>query len=286
MTAADSVDDDGAAYCARQVRALDPDRFVCTQFAPAPPRAAIMALLAFDIELAGVRERVSEPLIGQIRLQWWRDALDSIIAGTPPQQPVAAALARVIDAYRLEREPLERMIDAREFDLGEQPPDDLAALAAYAEATAGSLTASMLACLGCADNPAAIAAGREVALAWAFTGIARSVGVHAAARRVFLPATWLRESGLTPHDLFAGRKPDRAAEAAKRLAEAARAHLAAARRFTPDVPRRALPALLPAALAGLHLRALARNRYRPGPAVPLGLSRPIRLLWSAARGKY
>src|SRR5512143_2738782 len=80
------------AYCAEQVRRYDIDRFLCTLFAPPAEREALWSIYAFNLELARIRESVSQPLLGHIRLRWWMDTLDAVCDGRPPNHPVALAL--------------------------------------------------------------------------------------------------------------------------------------------------------------------------------------------------
>jgi phytoene synthase len=64
---------DAFAHCEALLRAADKDRFLTTLFAPAEHRNALIALYAFNVEIARVREVVREALAGEIRLQWWSD---------------------------------------------------------------------------------------------------------------------------------------------------------------------------------------------------------------------
>src|SRR5258708_31734671 len=90
--------DDPTQYCAQQGRRFAHDRYLCTMFAREPVQARLFALYAFNVEIARVREIVSEPVIGQMRLQWWRDAITEFAAGTVRDHPVAQALARALAA--------------------------------------------------------------------------------------------------------------------------------------------------------------------------------------------
>src|SRR5215468_2730422 len=106
---------DEFAHCEALVRASDKDRFLSALFAPAEHRGALYALYAFNLEVARVRELVKEPLAGEIRLQWWREA---ITGGRPLEvsgHPVASALVEVVGRYGLPFEPFEELIEARRF---------------------------------------------------------------------------------------------------------------------------------------------------------------------------
>lgn len=239
------------------VRRHDPARYQTALFAPADRREALFALYAFNWEIARVRESVSEPMLGQIRLQWWREALAAAYAGELPRRhEVAVPLAAVIADHGLSRVHFDRLIDARERDLAVWQPDDLAALEAFAEDTSATLVYLALQVLGACDA-ASMAAGREIGIAYALIGLLRMVPSHAAAGRCYIPREIAERSGLDPGDLAARRATPALRAAVDAIAATAASRLDAARRRQADVPRRALPALLPAIVAG---RGLARLR--------------------------
>ncbi|HEX4181876.1 MAG TPA: squalene/phytoene synthase family protein [Caulobacteraceae bacterium] len=153
------------------VRRADPDRWLASRFISDPTvRADVIALYAFNHELARVGETVHEPLMGEIRLTWWREALDEIFAGRSVRRhPVAEALEAAVRRRGLARAPLEALVEARFSDL---EPDALAlepALEAYVDGTAGALMAVAV----------AVAAGveahglRPAARAWGLAGLLR-----------------------------------------------------------------------------------------------------------------
>ncbi len=273
------------SYVAEQVRRLDRERFLSALFAPPDRREALFALYAFNLELARIREQVSEPMMGHIRLQWWRDKLASIAAGMPVDgHPVAEPLSAAVRERGLDLARLERLIDARERDLDDAPPADLAALEAYAADTGGVLTQLALDVLG-VDAPAAQDAALAVGSAWALVGLLRAAPFHAAAGRVYLPQDLLDAHGIGRDALLAGKAE--LAPAARKVAERAAGHLAAARRLRPGVPRRAVPALLPARSADLYLRALARRGWEPfAPGWAETRPRPLRFALAALAGRY
>src|SRR3984893_8593759 len=115
---------------------LHPARKQQVQFARAARREALFALYAFNYEIARVRESVTEPMLGQIRLQWWRENIAAAFEGGPVRPPpVAEAPTTVIRDLRLSRDHFDRLIDGRETDLGDEPPASLGALEDYAEST-------------------------------------------------------------------------------------------------------------------------------------------------------
>jgi phytoene synthase len=270
---------------AEQVRRLDRDRFVTTLFAPVERREALFGLYAFNIEVAQIREMVREPLLGRIRLQWWRDSLEELHAGRVVAHPVAQALSQAFTQFSLSRAPFDALLRTRERDMQAEPPDDLAALEAYAEGTAGAVAILGLEILGVRD-PDALAAARSVGIAWGLTGLLRAVPFHAAAGRSYLPASLLADQGLSPYDVLASRNVPELVAVARTLAGAARDHLDAARRRKRHIPRQALPGLLTAPLAERYLGALAKSGFNlfdrtwstPRP-------QPLRLGWAMLRGR-
>jgi phytoene synthase len=253
------------SFCADQARRLDRDRFLCALFAPEERREALFALLAFNAEVARVRESVSEPLLGSVRLQWWRETIAAIYGGVPPAHMVATELAGAIRTYGLSRDYFERLLDAREFDLTDAVPEDLPALLAYAEATSAGLNMLFLEVLetGEGSRAAAEEAGRDVGIAWALAGLLRAVPFHAKAGRLYLPKSLLNREGVTKSDVFAGRAPSGLAAVVHEIVDVGRRHLARARGRERSAPGWARPALLPGVLASSYLSGIERVGYNP-----------------------
>jgi phytoene synthase len=253
------------------VRRRDPDRYRTALFAPAERREALFALYAFNTEVARVRDSVTQPMLGQIRLQWWREIVDAAYAGAAPRQhEVATPFAAVIGNFRLSRAPIDRLIDAREHDLDDTPPATLAALLEYAEATSAALVRLALAILG-VEDPAADTTAHEVGIAYALAGLVRAMPFHARAGRCYIPADLAAAAGLDPRDYAGLHGTDVLRGAVVPLSEAATAHLASARCRRAAVPRAALPALLPAIVAERALSRLRRaggNPFDPRVAAP------------------
>lgn len=105
------------------IRRVDPDRWLSSRFiTDIAARADVIALYAFDHELARAPQVASNALLGEIRLTWWREALDEIFDGRPVRRhPTAQALAAVVERRGLGREGLETMIDARYRELDPAP---------------------------------------------------------------------------------------------------------------------------------------------------------------------
>ena len=269
-------------------RATDYDRYLSALFAPAARREALFALVAFNHEIARIPEAVSEPMLGRIRLQWWREVVEAAYADAPTRRhEVAVPLAEAIRACSLDRALLDRLLDAREDDLEPDGPPDLAALEGYAGATGGALTALMLQACG-TDRGRALEAAQQVGTAWALVGTLRAAPRSAAQGRVTLPADLLARVGIAADDLRAGRAFDRFAGVAEPVAHRAQALLGAARQARQAVPRQGRGVLLIARLADLYLARLRRAAWDPrDPGLDVGLLRKqTAMLAGALSGRF
>ena len=263
--------DSDTTYPAEDLRRSDPDRYLTAMFAPPPYRDYLFTLYAFNVEIAKIREVVSEPMLGEIRLQWWRDVIEEIYGGTVRRHAVAAALRDVVAAKRLSRRYFDGLIDARANDLSDEPPATMAALVDYADGTSANLVALALEALDARDDHVA-AIGREFGIAWALAGLIRAIPVHARARRIYLPRIVMERHGLQSRDLLELRSSDALRATVRDIAGEAAAHLRTARQGRAEVPQgrgaggavRPTRGNLPSAIAQGRLRsfryaALAAN---------------------------
>jgi len=251
--------DAARTYCFELVRQADKDRFLAALFAPEALQPPLMALYAFSIEIARIRDMVSEPKLGEIRLVWWRDTIASLYAGTSGGHPVAQALAPAIKEAALPQQTFLALIEARQFDLYDDPMPTMGDLEGYLGETSSviiQLAAMILA--GRDAAPLAEAAGLA-GVAYGLTGLLRSLPIHRARGQCYVPKDLLAKHGMTPAGWLAARDGQRSAmvvsdlcdHAAKRLAEA---RIAAARGGLGAT----LPAYLPASLAELYLARLRK----------------------------
>jgi NADH dehydrogenase [ubiquinone] 1 alpha subcomplex assembly factor 6 len=270
------------------VRDQDRERFLTTLFAPAEHRSTILALVAFNYEIARTAEVVSEPVLGRIRLQWWREALDAAYGSGPVRaHEVVRPLTHAIRRYGLSRVHFEQMLLARERDLMDEPPATIADLETYAADTAGRLRLLVLEALRVSEQQAKDAA-REVGIAYALSGLLRAIPFHARAKRRYLPDSLMQEIGVSERDLYELRATPTLAKAVHHLAEQAAAHLVAARAQRGAISRAALPALLEGVLASRHLRRLARVDYNVfDRSLARPQATPVLPLWLAMqRGRF
>src|ERR1700722_17243035 len=272
---------DAFAYCAELVRTADRDRFLSTLFAPAEHRGALHALYAFNVEVARVREVAREPLPGEIRLQWWSEVLRGERAEEASAHPVPSALFAVIERHRLAATKLPALIDARCFELYDDPMARLADLEAYARKTSSALIALAAQILAGGEAEAIDAVAEPAGIAYAIAGLLRAFPLHASRHPLYLPLEIIERHGVDPQGIFAGRLPDGLRAAFAELQDVARQYLFVAHQNMSKLSPAALPAFLPVALVRPALDRLARC----DPFAPAELS-PWRrqwLIWRAAR---
>jgi phytoene synthase len=256
---------DGISAVGTLLRQHDRDRYRTALFAPTARREALFALYAFNYEIARVRESVTQPMLGQIRLQWWREIIAAAYSGAPARQHIVAApLAAIIREHSLSRELFDHLIDAREQDLADDPPPTLTALEGYAEASSASLVGLALQILGFAERGDGLrVAAHHVGIAYALAGLLRALPFHARAGRCYIPRDIALRNGFDPHDYARLQPGPGLRQATAMLAETADDHLRLARERRADVPPAALPALLPAVVADRALVRLRRAAWNP-----------------------
>ena len=232
-------------------------------FAPAARREALFALYAFNYEIARVRERVTQPTLGRIRLEWWRENIAAAFGGEPIRHHIVLEpLTAAIREMALTRGHFDRLIEARDSELDEEAPASLTALEDYAEAVSARLVYLALEILGVRD-PAASRAGLHVGIAYALAGLLRAMPYQARAGRWVVPIDIAARAGLEDDDYRVLRSTAALRAATAEIAAAALRHLELARAHPQAIPRSALPALLPAVVAARSLTQLKRAGYDP-----------------------
>jgi 15-cis-phytoene synthase len=242
---------------AATVRRVDPDRYFSSLFAPEPARTHLMTLYAFNHEVARVAETVRQPMMGEIRLEWWRETLEGARNDTPRNHIVAQALAELLRAHPLPAELFEEILGARRFDSTSEMFADWTAAENYCDATSGNLMRLAAAILGGENEVPA----REAGIAYAMTGFIRALPFHAARHKVYLPQDLLGAVGLSPDEIMAGAFDVKLKAAISQTAQKARGHYLAAR--GQNISRELLPAFLPASLVPLYLRRAQRRAFKP-----------------------
>ena len=277
-----------AATVRRMAREADPDRAIAALFAPTAVRDDLLALVALNGELARIANQVSEPGLGAIRLQWWRDALVRAEEGEATGHPVADAFGAVLARRKLSRERIGNLIDARSFDIGETVMPDTQTLNAYLFDTAGGLFALSAEIAGAeGENRGLIA--QAAGQAYGLVRVMRSLPVLAAKGRTYLAADALERAGTTPQDLFAGRSGPGLSGLLAGMREESRAALSEARFHLhgegmkgTGLDEAGRTAFLPLALVEPYLNALAKVK---DPLRDIARINPLSRLWYLMRAR-
>ncbi len=282
-----AISTDGADLCLATLRDTDRDRYLACLLSPQEKRGALAALYALNAEIARVRDVVREPLPGEIRLQWWRDLIEGKAQGDSGGNPVAVGLLQAVERYCLPRQTLIDMIEARIFDLYDDPLPDRNTLEGYAGETASALIQLASLVLDADAAARSAEAAGHAGVGQAIAGLLLLMPAHLRRHQVYLPMDILSATGLDRETFLEGGDKMRIGAAIEAFAGLGLEHLAKARQ-EPRVPSSVFPAFLPAALAEPVLRRAARM---PSSALNAGLHQPqwrrqLRLLKASATGRF
>ena len=279
MPAPAALSDEAAV--ATLLREQDPDRALTTLFAPPEARDGLQALYAFSGEIARVRELVSDPLPGEMRFQWWRDLLAGSARGAAEAHPVAAQLLLTLERFRLPRQPLLDLIEARTFDLYDDPMPTVTDLVGSCGETASALIRLGALVLADGRDPGGAEAAGHAGVAYAVTGLLRAYPWHAQRSQLYLPADLMARHGLTRDAALSGIPGPALLAVLADLRALARHHLAETRARIGGVVPAIAPAFLPVALVEPLLARMERPDYDPFRTI-IGLP-PWRRLWTVWR---
>jgi len=272
---------DNAAYCAELVRTHDFARYAATLFLPAASRRPVLALYAFNVELSRIRDHITQPLPGEVRLQWWRDLIESEARGSAEANPVAAELLVAIGQHDLPREQLSRFVDARVFDLYDDPMPSLDVLERYCGDTASRLFALTARILGEVSEEVEHVA-HHAGIAQGLADVIAALPVHASRGQLYLPLDVLEQSGAEEADILAGRATPALQAAIDRLIGEAQSQLDSASDLLCSIPEHAARAFIPLALVQRGLQRFGADPFAPSPQSHL---RVLWTLWRASRAR-
>ena len=273
-----------AAFCAELVRNQDFESYAATLFAPLRCRRALLALYAFNVEIAKVRQQITQPLAGEVRLQWWTDVLSGEGHGGVEGNPVAAELLLAIRDHGLPVERLSRLIEAHQFDLYNDPMPDMAVLEQYLDDTSCAVFSLAARVVG-HETDAMDHLARDAGLAHGIAQVIARLGFDASRRQSFVPLQLLEQHGVDPEKMFAGQDTPALRAALRALAEDARSHLKNAMAMLPDVPPDSRTVYLSLAMVRRALNAQARADNDPFMPRPASRLRILWTLWRASRAR-
>lgn len=249
------------SYCAELVRTHDHDRFLSALFAPAAMRENLWALYAFNIEITRIADLVSEPLLGEIRLQWWREGIEAVYAGQAARaHPVLQALAQTIQTCELPYEAFERLIDAHDADFTAIPHPTMQALEDYIDATSSGLLRLATAVTGASAQDSVLS---HAGMALGLTALLRNFARHLTRGHISLPTSVMQAGDLSPESILRRQDGPELRLVLWHITDKAAQHLAAAQRALPRPARQILPALLPVSLTSMYLRQMHSPAFAP-----------------------
>jgi phytoene synthase len=276
------TDRKSAGFCADLVRAHDFPRYASTLFVPAPQRRGLLAVYAFNVEISRVREQVSQPLPGEIRLQWWTDMLAGAGHGGVEGNPVAAELLLAIRNWHLPVERLSRLIDEHQFDLYNDPMPTMAALESYINDTSSALF-SLAACIAGQPSDEIEHLSRHAGFALGMAQVMAAFPLDASRRQLFVPLQVLESHGSGAEEVFAGKETPKLRAGLDQLMIEARGHLKTAFSLLAAVPPQVRPVFLPLALVARDLRQMSRADNDPFALHTPSRLRTLWTLWRASR---
>lgn len=282
----DSHNDLDAAYsaCRDLVRALDFERFVATLFAPSEAQPHLFALYAFSAEIARVRDAISEPLPGEIRHQWWREVLSCGQKADRAGNPVAMAICDTMQRFRLPPEPFLALIEARSFDLYDDPMPTWCDLEGYCGETCSALFRLASLVLAKGEEPGGADICGYAGVAYALTGLLRAFPLHACRQQCYVPHEVLIACAVTMDEIFEGKDSDRLHASLAALRQRARGHLERYRAGFPQLDHRIRSAFLPMAMVEPSLRKMERADYHPFNT-PITCS-PLATFWHIGKARW
>ncbi|MDE1994535.1 MAG: phytoene/squalene synthase family protein [Rhizobiaceae bacterium] len=273
--------------CLATLRDTDRDRYLACLLAPEDKRGALASLYAFNAELARIRDLVHEPLPGEVRMQYWRDLLEGQAHGSSAANPIAAELLATIEQHRLPRQTLIDMIDARIFDLYDDPMETRGTLEGYAGETASALIQLASLILSPEEARGSAEAAGHAGVAQAIAGMLLLMPLHRRRGQVYLPLEILTATGLDRDAFLAGKDAPRISAAIDAFAGLGREHLSKARAAVNVAPA-VFPAFLPVVLAEPVLKraqALGARLFDQSMAQPQW-RRQMRMAFAASRKRF
>jgi len=283
MSSADG-DSGSADFCAELVRAHDFVRYASTLFVPAAQRRALLAVYAFNVEISRVREQVSQPLPGEVRLQWWTDMLAGMEHGGVEGNPVAAELLLAVRSWRLPVERLSRLIDEHQFDLYNDPMPTMAALEGYINETSSALF-SLGAGIAGQQSDEIEHLARHAGLAQGMAQVMAALPLDASRRQLFVPLQLLESHGSGMEEVFAGKQTPKLRAALDQLISEAQVHLKTAFALLANAPPEVRPVFLPLALVRRDLERMSRADSDPFMPRVHSRFRTLWTLWRASRSR-
>ncbi|MEZ5758850.1 MAG: phytoene/squalene synthase family protein [Emcibacteraceae bacterium] len=249
-------------YCAKQVKKYDYDRFLITLFAKADIREDLFALYSFNHEVAKIREAVSEPMLGEIRLQWWREAIEGIVAGNPRNHEVVLPLSDAFHRHGLSADSFISIIDARSADIYDENPNTIADFEKYLGATSGNLMKLAGQICGEQDEHT-LSLCYDLGMVWGLIGTIRALRFQLAQGKLSLPQDIMHQFEVRKSDLMALEGNENIKRLIQGLHQSATNYLNQIAKDKKSINKDVRPLFLLSALSRSYLNMIRRAGYDP-----------------------
>uniref|UniRef100_T1IUF8 NADH dehydrogenase (ubiquinone) complex I, assembly factor 6 n=1 Tax=Strigamia maritima TaxID=126957 RepID=T1IUF8_STRMM len=247
-------------YCMDLVRRYDFENFLCSLLLPSNIRSTAFAIRAFNIEIAQVRDVVTNRDIGRMRMQFWRDALENIYKDNPPQQPVALELHRVLRKDKLTKRWFNRMIDCRETYLNDRGFENVQLMEDYGENSVASVHYLILESAGI-KNIHADHVASHLGKSQGIMVTIRGTPFNVSRNRVYLPMDLMIKHGVSQEDILRRKSDQKVKDLVYDIACVANQHLKLARSFKKELPKESRVIFLPAIACHSYLRQLETYQF-------------------------
>jgi phytoene synthase len=264
---------DADQHCLDLVRAGDKDRFLASLFAPENKRKHLLALYAFNIEVSRVADQVSDPAMGEIRMQWWLDAIEAIYHGD-------------VAEGNLPKHALLNLVKAKIFDLYSDPMPSLFDLEGYLGETSSALIQMAALVLGHDEALESAEAAGLAGVAYGLAGVLRSLPLHRARAKCLVPLDLLQQRGISAADVIADENEAAVSIVLTELREKIRDRLRQAKLLAWTIKPDVMPAFLHVSLTQAYLDKLDAKRnavLRDGAEIAQWRKQWI--LWKAAKAE-
>lgn len=275
---------DAAGFCAGVVREFDFTHYAATLFVTPEQRRALLALYAFNVEIARVHEHIRQPMAGEIRLQWWTDMLAGQGHGYVEGSPVASELMRAVEAHALPVERLTRLIEAHQFDLYNDPMPDSEVLDTYAQETSSALF-ELGARIAGASPDALAEVTRQAGIAETYLHVLTRLPFDASRQQVYLPLDLLTRHGGGIDEVFAGKMTPALRATIAEFVDLALSHFKLMHAPLMQLAPEARQVFLPMAMARRTLERARRPDFDPYKPQPDSRLRILWTLWRASRSR-
>jgi len=246
-------------HCQDLVQTNDIESFLCLPFLPTSARAAVVAVKAFNVEIARASDKSKNPRAVEMRLQWWNAVLENIAKQKPAEHPLAQALYEAVEDCDLDIVHLHSLVNHRIDELEVPQPPTEKEVFEYAEGTQSAMLYLSLQALGEYEHEGNKLAAKHVGIAMGMCLLLRGTHHHALRNKLWIPKNMTTHFKLSPGSVAKGLPTQELSSCAYEMAMLAQEHLNLAEKAGWNAG--ALPALYPAAIARIYLEQLAEREY-------------------------